>query len=240
MSRLRTASFSGRWSHCAIVDSYNLYNRINEYINSSPLLEDTPACRTSAADLSCHLREALDCLAGAFRTLGPRNVMVAFNGGKDATVVFHLFRACLAAHYVEVECQDQDVAELSVPAPGAVYFRYPDEFAEMITFAKEQTITASSVRKRHQYHPAGMTKVIHSHIVKYGVGSVVGTVLGTRMGDPNEGSLQFFEPSSPHFPSFFRINPIIKWTYGCVWKFLLQFNLVYANMYDQGYSSIGT
>ena len=139
MSRLRTASFSGRWSHCAIVDSYNLYNRINEYINSSPLLEDTPACRTSAADLSCHLREALDCLAGAFRTLGPRNVMVAFNGGKDATVVFHLFRACLAAHYVEVECQDQDVAELSVPAPGAVYFRYPDEFAEMITFAKEQT-----------------------------------------------------------------------------------------------------
>ena len=69
---------------------------------------------------------------------------------------------------------------------------------------------------------------------------MVGTVLGTRMGDPNEGSLQFFEPSSPHFPSFFRINPIIKWTYGCVWKFLLQFDLAYAKMYDQGYSSIGT
>ena len=139
MSRLRAASFSGRWSHCSIVDSYNLYNRIHEYINHSPLLGDTSTCRTSSADLSCHLREAFDCLAGAFRTLGPRNVMVAFNGGKDATVVFHLFRACLAAHYVEVECQGQDVAELSVPAPGAVYFRCPDEFADMVTFAEEQT-----------------------------------------------------------------------------------------------------
>lgn len=37
-----------------------------------------------------------------------------------------------------------------------------------------------------------------------------------------------------------RVNPIINWNYGQVWKFLHNYSLPYCHLYDIGYTSIGT
>jgi FAD synthetase len=65
-------------------------------------------------------------------------------------------------------------------------------------------------------------------------------VLGTRDSDPNAKGQDHFSPSSHWMPPFMRVNPILTWNYGLVWHFLRLFQLPYCNLYDQGYTSLGT
>ncbi|KAL6626481.1 hypothetical protein ACP70R_030207 [Stipagrostis hirtigluma subsp. patula] len=64
--------------------------------------------------------------------------------------------------------------------------------------------------------------------------------LGTRNGDPNAVGQQQFSPSSPGWPPFMRVNPILDWSYSDVWSFLLTCKVKYCSLYDQGYTSIGS
>ena len=65
-------------------------------------------------------------------------------------------------------------------------------------------------------------------------------VMGTRRTDPYAETMEHFEPSSPGWPPFMRVNPILSWRYADVWTFLRQFKLPYCRMYDEGYTSIGS
>jgi len=65
-------------------------------------------------------------------------------------------------------------------------------------------------------------------------------VLGTRAADPNAGNQGSFAPSSSWMPPFMRVNPILDWTYGHIWHFLRLYKLPYCNLYDEGYTSLGT
>lgn len=72
---------------------------------------------------------------------------------------------------------------------------------------------------------------------KFGIGAIV---LGTRRGDPNAVDQETFCPSSPGWPPFMRINPILDWTYHDVWAFLDAAKAPYCKLYDQGFTSLGS
>lgn len=63
--------------------------------------------------------------------------------------------------------------------------------------------------------------------------------LGTRDADPDIDDRGIYAPSSYSLPPFMRIQPIMNWTYGDVWKFLTEFDLAYCCLYDKGYTSLG-
>ncbi|XP_061357152.1 uncharacterized protein LOC133301527 isoform X2 [Gastrolobium bilobum] len=64
--------------------------------------------------------------------------------------------------------------------------------------------------------------------------------LGVRIGDPTAVGQEQFSPSSPGWPPFMRVNPILDWSYRDVWAFLLTCKVKYCSLYDQGYTSIGS
>ncbi|CAN0492507.1 unnamed protein product, partial [Discosporangium mesarthrocarpum] len=63
--------------------------------------------------------------------------------------------------------------------------------------------------------------------------------MGQRLGDPYTSGMQPFTPSTPGWPGFTRVNPVLGWQYHHVWRFLRGCSLPYCRLYDQGYTSLG-
>lgn len=53
---------------------------------------------------------------------------------------------------------------------------------------------------------SGLRKVLAERPIK-------AIFLGTRCGDPNARGQEVFAPSSPGWPAFMRVNPILDWSY---------------------------
>lgn len=58
--------------------------------------------------------------------------------------------------------------------------------------------------------------------------------MGSKKSDPYCQHLEKISPSDINkgYPPFFRINPIIDWSYEQVWTFILDFNIPYCKLYD--------
>ena len=69
---------------------------------------------------------------------------------------------------------------------------------------------------------------------------IAAILLGTRRGDPNAEGQDHFCPSSRGWPPFLRVNPVLDWGYGDVWRFLRLGRLPYCTLYDRGYTSLGS
>lgn len=63
--------------------------------------------------------------------------------------------------------------------------------------------------------------------------------MGNRRSDPWSRDLEAFCKSSPGWPEFTRVFPILDWSYAEVWAFLRRFELPYCALYDEGYTSLG-
>ena len=66
-------------------------------------------------------------------------------------------------------------------------------------------------------------------------------IMGSKKTDPYCSHLTNLTPSNINkgYPPFLRINPIIDWSYEQVWNFILDFNVPYCKLYDEGFSSLG-
>lgn len=176
-----------------------------------------------------YLQKAMDTLDAALRLYGPARLAVAFNGGKDATVVLHLTRASVAHWARERDVPVPSISCLYLP-PGAP----ASDFPELVSFVRE---TVDQFNLSSQEVPGGMKVVIKQF---QGDRELIAFVMGTRRNDPYALELEHFSPSSPGWPPFMRVNPIIDWKYGDVWQFLRGFSIPYCVLYDHGYTSIGS
>jgi FAD synthetase len=123
-------------------------------------------------------------------------------------------------------------------------FERDDDFPEICQFVCEAD-KQHGLKLERITSPEGETtgngykdllSALSSYLERTGVAAIV---LGTRRGDPNAGGQDALCASSPGWPPFLRVNPVLEWGYSDVWGFLDAIGASYCSLYDRGFTSVG-
>lgn len=177
---------------------------------------------------------------------------LSFNGGKDCTVLLHLYAAALSRRLPQT-------STFSIPA---VYIPCASPFQELESFIHEtvesysldlfstsqtafvgnDTPYVGSPLQDESPKRSGGGEMMRQALGVYkdAFPQVQAILIGTRRTDPHGEHLSFRNLTDPSWPRFERINPIINWSYSAVWNFLTTLQVPYCCLYDQGYTSIGS
>jgi len=142
--------------------------------------------------------------------------------------VLHLYRLALAKYIT-----DNALEAESVKINAVFLMNNQEEFPQIMEFVKFCEIKYGLNLTYQPGFVDGLQRYIQEN-------QIDAFIMGTRRTDPDGKSLLIFHPSSKKYGRFMRVNPIIDWNYGDVWRFLRRLNLSYCQLYDLGYTSLGS
>lgn len=196
---------------------------------------DKSVRESSDRRLHTKYKNATYVIERAFALYEFEQVAFSFNGGKDSTVLLHLLRAGFYLHKEKMKKSNGSQLDCMPECPiRTIYFESPCAFPEINSFTYE-TATKYDLQLEiiRLDFKSGLENLVKEKPTK-------AIFLGTRIGDPNAVGQEQFSPSSPGWPPFMRVNPILDWSYRDVWAFLLTCKVPYCSLYDKGYTSIGS
>ncbi|KGN58989.1 FAD synthase [Cucumis sativus] len=181
--------------------------------------------------LKTKYNNAIYVVKRALALYSTEEVAFSFNGGKDSTVLLHILRAAFFLHKEEEGCSVDGLKEFPI---RTIYFESPSAFPEINSFTYDMATNYGLLMDiiRTDFK-SGLESLLKSRPIR-------AIFLGVRIGDPTAVGQEQFSPSSPGWPPFMRVNPILDWSYRDVWAFLLTCKVQYCSLYDHGYTSIGS
>ena len=184
------------------------------------------------------------------REYDPENgFYLAFSGGKDSLVLYHLARMAGVKFKAHMNLT-------SIDPPDVIRFvkqRYPS-----VELIKPKMSIYDMALKKHILPTRFMRWCCAEYKEMSGAGKV--TLIGIRKGESakrskrNEvetGNRKFsgnFDQFSEHRETMVTcvngkdkilVSPILNWTEGEVWEFIHRYKVPYCKLYDEGYSRIG-
>ncbi|BFZ15775.1 hypothetical protein BsWGS_18814 [Bradybaena similaris] len=189
-------------------------SRIYNIVDDADLKDPFKAC----------VRSAVATLERALEIYQLSEICIGFNGGKDCTVMLHLWYAVVKKKFPEYSDKLQ-----------ALYIRSRCPFPEVEKFVQlsRDRYSLQMIHYDGRIKESLATLKVKQPFVK-------AVIMGTRKTDPCSDQLKEFSMTDADWPQFMRINPLLEWHYKHVWQFLRQLCLPYCSLYDRGYSSLGS
>nr|CAD2176850.1 unnamed protein product [Meloidogyne enterolobii] len=174
-------------------------------------------------EISNKLKGALHTIEEILNKYSLEQISLSFNGGKDCTLLLHLFRACVNKKYNN---QKQI---------NAFYIKSDDEFPEVVEFV-------NSISEKYNLEVLELEGPLKSGLIwlKNKKSEIVATPMGSRYSDPKAAKMKSkCEWTEQGWPSFLRVCPLLDFSYSDIWILLRYLCIPYCCLYDQGYSSLG-
>lgn len=234
------------------------------------IVKDVYDLSQSQEPIGTLVKESLDVIEQGLITYGPERISLSFNGGKDCTVLLHLFTAALArrhpnalsiaAVYIPIPSPFHELEDFIIQAAKAygldLFTCVPpsgtplpvESVTPLATTPATQQPGNDYLGKRSAVSlslPVGEARGGEGmrralELYKSRFPRIQAILIGTRRTDPHGATLTHRNMCDPGWPSFERINPIINWSYSDVWTFLKKLQVPYCALYDQGYTSLGS
>lgn len=204
------------------------------------------------------INTAVERIRDAYRfstRLGMGKLYVCFSGGKDSECVYLLCRKAFGEHMHE--CCDFVYNMTGIDPPELVYF-IREYFPDVIFSRSKTTIWDLCVQKRMP--PTRVVRYCCSELKERG-GKGRFVVTGVRWAESvkrrlNRGIFESYGAKSPKILNAdnsddrrtlehcvpkqkYICNPIVDWGTDEVWRFVIQENMPYCTLYDEGFSRMG-
>ncbi|CAH7669865.1 hypothetical protein PPACK8108_LOCUS4591 [Phakopsora pachyrhizi] len=192
---------------------------------------------SSIRRLSFRVRSALEIIERAIVRFGPDGLAISFNGGKDCTVLIHLFAAALHNYKNRnnIEWNEGDEGTMI----RGLYIRCNSPFESVENFINRSKVKYSiDLYKFKGDLKDGLMRFLNEKSEPES--PIKAILIGTRSTDPNGAKLSEFDPTDSDWPSITRVHPILDWSYEDVWNFLITLNVDWCPLYNLGYTSLGS
>lgn len=169
-------------------------------------------------------------LDDALEKYGEDKISLSFNGGKDCTVLLHLYAAALYRWW-----KRSTISTTSSHLIPTIYIAPPSPFDDLESFITScETMYGLDIFRI----TGGMKYALGVYKDKFpGVEAIL---IGMRRSDPHGGKLSHTQLTDADWPQFMRIHPVLNWSYSDVWDFLRKSEVPYCTLYDVGYTSLGS
>lgn len=179
------------------------------------------------AQCNRHVQDSLELIEISLRRHPLSKTCISFNGGKDCTALLHLVYS--VARKINLNNNDERLK--------AFYAQLPNHFDEEAKFVND-VVKLYNLKLLKYSSKSLKDSLFH---LKSDDSNIEAIYIGTRNDDLKPGTrIEVFAPTDKDWPEFMRINPILNWSYTQVWDFIRELNLPYCDLYNQGYSSLGT
>ncbi|ETW77252.1 hypothetical protein HETIRDRAFT_421399 [Heterobasidion irregulare TC 32-1] len=232
-------------------------------MDAAAIARDIYALASSNEPIAPLVSEALKVIDDALDSFGLEKLSLSFNGGKDCTVLLHLYAGALARRNSSVNLQAVRSLYIPLPSPFPALEDFIEDAARAYSLdifrcvppaegefpvrrvvpsvneggpvPESQGVTGSKAKVKGG---EGMKMALQIYKERFPV--IEGILVGTRRNDPHGATLTFRDQTDSDWPRFQRIHPIINWSYTDVWTFLRRLDIPYCKLYDEGYTSLGS
>lgn len=167
--------------------------------------------------------EMFDTFTKVLQLYRPHEVMLAFNGGKDCTVLLHMLHKFYKNHALE---------HIKLPV---LYIESEHHFPEIKRFVDEcnDFYDIDLIKCKGECAKTALKQVLAE------MPQIKAVFMGSRRSDPKCKDAVLMQPTDPDWPPLMRIYPLLDWTYNDVWLHIFMFKVPFCLLYEFGYTSIG-